>query len=128
MAGISKALQEMIDAINNHNIKPLAPPLGSGVVASGSPARSPQDGDIRINAGNVETFFSGTWHVAGVTTMSAGAPSVRAPSDTDSTFLRKSRRDEIDIPKIEGCPLCGHKGNFVRMSLMCPEHGVFGGC
>jgi len=35
---------------------------------------------------------------------------------------------ELDIPKIEGCPICGHAGNFVRMSLMCPHHGVFGGC
>ncbi len=28
----------------------------------------------------------------------------------------------------EGCPKCGHMGEFVRMALCCPTHGVFGGC
>ncbi len=30
-------------------------------------------------------------------------------------------------PKPDGCPKCGHAGNFVRMALTCPEHGMFGG-
>jgi len=29
--------------------------------------------------------------------------------------------------KPEGCPKCGHRGDFVRMALCCPEHGPFGG-
>lgn len=27
----------------------------------------------------------------------------------------------------EGCPQCGHRGDFVRMALCCPIHGCFGG-
>jgi len=27
-----------------------------------------------------------------------------------------------------GCPRCGHAGDFIRMALCCPQHGVFGGC
>ncbi len=30
--------------------------------------------------------------------------------------------------KKDGCPKCGHEGNFVRLALTCPEHGAFGGC
>lgn len=27
----------------------------------------------------------------------------------------------------EGCKVCGHPGSFVRLALMCPEHGLIGG-
>jgi hypothetical protein len=27
----------------------------------------------------------------------------------------------------DGCPKCGCRGEFVRMALCCPTHGVFGG-
>lgn len=27
----------------------------------------------------------------------------------------------------EGCPHCGHRGEFVNMALVCPDHGPFGG-
>ncbi len=30
-------------------------------------------------------------------------------------------------PKKDGCPKCGHAGDFVRMALTCPQHGMFGG-
>ena len=25
------------------------------------------------------------------------------------------------------CPRCGHRGRFIRMALVCPTHGAFGG-
>jgi hypothetical protein len=28
----------------------------------------------------------------------------------------------------QGCPKCGHEGKFIRMALVCPAHGMFGGC
>lgn len=28
----------------------------------------------------------------------------------------------------EGCPKCGHLGRFIRMALICPQHGFFAGC
>lgn len=31
------------------------------------------------------------------------------------------------ISKPQGCPKCGHEGNFVVMALVCPTHGAFGG-
>lgn len=31
-------------------------------------------------------------------------------------------------PPYIGCPKCGHAGDFIRMALCCPVHGVFGGC
>lgn len=27
----------------------------------------------------------------------------------------------------EGCKVCGNPGSFVRLALMCPEHGLIGG-
>lgn len=30
-------------------------------------------------------------------------------------------------PKLEGCKICGHLGEFRRTALCCPTHGVFGG-
>lgn len=27
-----------------------------------------------------------------------------------------------------GCPKCGNPGKFIRMALVCPNHGAFGGC
>jgi hypothetical protein len=28
----------------------------------------------------------------------------------------------------DNCPKCGHRGNFIRMALVCPVHGVWAGC
>jgi|SRR5688572_18282968 len=28
----------------------------------------------------------------------------------------------------ENCPKCGHRGQFIRMALVCPTHGVWAGC
>jgi len=37
--------------------------------------------------------------------------------------------EAIQERKLSGdCPKCGHRGEFIRMALCCPQHGVFGGC
>lgn len=28
----------------------------------------------------------------------------------------------------DNCPRCGHPGQFIRMALVCPIHGVWAGC
>jgi hypothetical protein len=30
-------------------------------------------------------------------------------------------------PRDPGCPRCGHRGDFVRTALCCPQHGPFAG-
>ncbi len=40
----------------------------------------------------------------------------------------KHNHENINKKLEDGCPKCGHPGEFIRMALCCPEHGVFGGC
>jgi hypothetical protein len=42
--------------------------------------------------------------------------------------LRVKRKAEAAAKANNGtCPKCGHVGNFIRMALCCPTHGMFGG-
>ncbi len=61
-----------------------------------------------------------------VSVPNAGMLSSGRPRADGSQWLKWTiaERDPI-VP--EGCPKCGCSGEFIRMALCCPTHGVFAG-
>lgn len=47
----------------------------------------------------------------------------KLPDDENQENKEKTKKVIED-----GCPKCGHPGDFVRMALCCPSHGFFAGC
>lgn len=52
----------------------------------------------------------------------------RTPNPCKEIEVARVTRPTTSVKYTSGCPRCGHEGEFVRMALTCPTHGVFGGC
>ncbi len=99
------------------------------VQAQGGPA--PKQGDLRLNTvdGTMEIYDGVNWWKTPQRqylppAMPAGLP----PSLTGGWPVEVIGNVKVTEKETEGCPKCGHLGDFVRMALCCPAHGIFGGC
>ncbi len=107
----------------------------------GGPASSPTRGDITYAPnGDLMMYDGNKWNVVpnmnlnyvpyNPPAMPPGLPPSLSGIRADNVRVKDADFTvEINLNKPkEGCPKCGHQGNFVRMALCCPHHGVFGGC
>lgn len=103
---------------------------GHTAAAPAKTAQTNRVGDIRVEPdGQIFMYDGNGWFAVSQPTHTPGQPLYGVPKRlTKTTF--KDIEIALDFPKKkeEGCPKCGHLGNFVRMALCCPIHGMFGGC
>ena len=50
-----------------------------------------------------------------------------APTEGTDPVTRRLIDDALKTHGKTECPKCWNPGRFIRMALVCPKHGVFGG-
>jgi len=52
---------------------------------------------------------------------------VKPDFDKKEDFAAALVFDGLEMHGMDVCPQCGKEGKFIKMALVCPDHGVFGG-
>lgn len=53
---------------------------------------------------------------------------VKPKFDKKEEFAAALVYDALPMHGLDCCPKCGKSGQMIKMAIVCPQHGVYGGC